>query len=150
MKVNHVRTLASRFALCATPVAALALGFALQACGGAPDSEPTSSEPVEKTAQNAQDLSILGIPIPQPTLTIGLGDNSIKIDPIGAIDSLVPDAGIKLPDPLAPVNTLLSDLDKGLSVGATVGDISVGIKLPGIELPPVPDPFKGGIPVIGK
>ena len=149
MKVNHVRTLASRFALCATPVAALALGFALQACGGAPDSGPTSSE--DKTAQSAQDLSILGIPIPQPTLTIGLGDASVKIDPIGTIDGVIPEQGIALPDPLKPIDTLLSDLDKGISVGASVGDVSIGIKLPVIELPELPDPFAdGGIQIIGK
>ena len=149
MKVNQVRTLASRFALCATPAAALALGFALQACGGAPDSGPTSSE--DKTAQSAQDLSILGIPIPQPTLTIGLGDASVKIDPIGTIDGVLPEQGITLPDPLQPIDTLLSDLDKGISVGASVGDVSVGIKLPGIELPELPDPFAdGGIQIIGK
>lgn len=153
MKVNQVRTLGSRIALFAAPIATLALGFSLQACGGAgPDGEPTTaSEPSEKTGQTAQDLSIFGIEIPQPTVTIGLGDASVKIDPIGTIDTLIPEQGIAIPDPIKPVDQLLGDLGKGVSASVNVGDIGVGIKLPGIELPQLPDPFgDGGIELIGR
>jgi hypothetical protein len=134
-------TTISRITLAAT----LLLGASLQACGGT----SPEGEPVEKSSQ---DLSIFGIPVPAPTVGITVGDLSAKIDPIGAIDSLVPDAGIGIPDPLAPVNTILGDINKGVSVGFTVPGITVegSIGLP-IQLPTLPDPFAdGGITIIGK
>ncbi len=147
MKLNLVR---ARLAAFAVPVAALALGLAAQGCGGAPDTQSST----EQTATSAQDLSILGITIPQPTLSLGLGlgdaSASVKIDPIGTIDELIPEQGVKLPDPVKPIDTILGDISEGASASVSVGDISVGLKLPGIELPTIPDPFDGGIELIGK
>ncbi len=141
MKTTH--TLVSRIALVAT----VAVGFSLQACGGA----GPEGQSVEKSSQ---DLSLFGIPVPAPTLTVGLGDKSITVDPVGAIDKVVPDAGVKIPDPLTPVNNIISTLDNGLTVGLTAPGIEVGVTLPGlpIALPQLPDPFanNGGITVIGK
>ncbi|HEX3770905.1 MAG TPA: hypothetical protein VHV30_08585 [Polyangiaceae bacterium] len=157
MKANHVRSLLSRSAIFATPAAALVLGFCLQACGGAPDGEPGQQTAEEKTGQSAQDLSIFGIPVPQPTVTIGLGDNSATIDPVGTIDNLVPDAGISIPDPLKPVENIVTALGNPISVGVNVGDLGVSLKAPPLVPPELSallnslDPFSdGGIPVIGK
>ena len=101
MKVNHVRTLGARMALYAAPLSTLVLGFCLQACGGAgPDGEPTPGEPTaqEKTGQSTADLSILGLNIPQPTITFGLGDTSTTINPIGAIPTQIgPPGGRRAP-----------------------------------------------------
>jgi len=151
MKVNQVRSFGSRIALVATPVVSLALGLALQACGGAPDSDPTTAQ-TEQTAQSQEDLTIFGIKIPEPTLTFGLGDAGIKIDPIGTIDTLIPEQGIKIPDPITPVNQLVGVLGGGASASITLGDIGLTLKLPGIDLPKLPDPFAdaGGITIIGR
>jgi hypothetical protein len=140
MKTTH--TLVSRIALVAT----VAVGFSLQACGGA----GPEGQSVEKSSQ---DLTLFGIPVPAPTLTVGLGDKSATIDPIGTIDKLIPDAGITLPDPLAPLNNIINTLDNGLTVGFTAPGLEIGLTLPGlpIELPTLPDPFAdGGITIIGK
>jgi hypothetical protein len=131
--------LSSRIAV----LALCAVGVSLQACGGAPEAQP-----VEKSSQ---DLSILGVTIPQPTVTVSSGDNSVTINPIGVVDQLVPDGGVKIPDPLTPVNQIIGALDNGVSVGITAPGIELGgtIGLP-IPLPELPDPFDGGITVIGK
>jgi hypothetical protein len=127
-------------------IAVLALctvGVSLQACGGAPEGQSTE--------KSSQDLSILGVPVPAPTVSVSVGDKTATIDPIGVIDSLLPDAGIGIPDPLAPVNNIIGTLDKGVSVGITLPGIELGgsIGLP-IPLPELPDPFDGGITIIGK
>jgi hypothetical protein len=160
MKVNHVRTLGARSALYAAPFATLVLGFCLQACGGVgPDGEPTSGDPTpqEKTGQSTADLSIVGLTIPQPTITFGLGDASTKIDPIGAIDTLIPEQGVTLPDPFAPLDTIITDLGQPISAGVGTGDVGVSIKLPPLLPPDLGgilsglDPFAdGGIELIGK
>jgi hypothetical protein len=160
MKVNHVRTLGARSALYAAPFATLVLGFCLQACGGVgPDGEPTSGDPTpqEKTGQSTADLSIVGLTIPQPTITFGLGDASTKIDPIGAIDKLIPEQGVTLPDPLAPIDTIITDLGQPISAGVGTGDVGISIKLPPLLPPDLGgilsglDPFAdGGIELIGK
>ena len=133
--------LSSRIAV----LAVCAVGFSLQACGGAPDGQP-----VEKSAQ---DLSIFGVAIPAPTVTITAGDHSATIDPVGVVDSLLPDGGIKIPDPITPVDSIISALDNGVSVGLTAPGIELGgtIGLP-IPLPQIPDPFAaaGGITIIGN
>jgi len=153
MKVNHF----SRSALYVAPVATLVLGFCLQACGGSPDGEPTASAPQEKTGQSAQDLSILGVNIPQPTISASLGDASITIDPIGTIDGLIPETGITIPDPLQPIDTILTDLSKPISVSIGDGDAGVTVKLPPLLPPDLTgfleglDPFAdGGIQLVGK
>jgi hypothetical protein len=157
MKANQVRSLVSRGATFATPVAALVLSFCVQACGGAgPDGEPgqpTTAQ--EKTGQTEQDLSLFGVTVPQPTVTFGLGDQSTTIDPIGAIDTLVPDAGITIPDPLTPVENVLTALGKPISASVGVGDIGVSVSVPSLLPPELAglltslDPFTGGIPVVG-
>jgi hypothetical protein len=158
MKANHVRTFVSRSALIATPAAALVLGFCLQACGGAgPDGEPGQTTAEEKSAQTAQDLSIFGIPVPQPTVSFGLGDKTTTIDPVGTIDKLVPPQGITIPDPLKPVENILTALGTPISASVNVGDLGVSLKLPTLLPPELGnllnslDPFSdGGIPIIGK
>jgi hypothetical protein len=160
MKVNHVRTLGSRSALYAAPLATLALGFCLQACGGAgPEGDPTPGEPTsqEKTGQSTADLTILGIPVPQPTITFGLGDASAKVDPIGTIDQVIPEQGVAIPDPFAPVDGLITGLGKPISASVGAGDVGVSIKLPPLLPPDLGafltglDPFTdGGIELIGK
>src|SRR5450432_3546193 len=120
MKANQVRSLSALFA---TPVAALVLGFCVQACGGAgPDGEPGQTAE-EKTAQTAQDLSIFGVTVPQPTVSFGLGDKTTTIDPVGAIDTLVPAQGITIPDPLKPVENVITALGSPITAGVNVGDI---------------------------
>jgi hypothetical protein len=158
MKANHVRSLVSRCSLIATPVAALVFGFCVQACGGAgPDGEPGQTTADEKTGQTAQDLSIFGVQVPQPTVTFGLGDKSTTIDPVGTIDTLVPDAGIAIPDPLKPVENLVTALGTPISASVNVGDLGVSLKLPTLVPPELGsllnslDPFSdGGIQIIGK
>ena len=152
MKVNRIQ---SRIALVGTSVVGLALGLALQACGGAPDSDPTSqtAQATEQTGKSQADLSILGIQIPEPKLTVGVGDASIiNINPIGTIDTLIPEQGIKLPDPIAPVNQVVGLVGDGVSASVSVGGDSIKLTLPGIELPQIPDPFAdaGGIQIIGR
>jgi hypothetical protein len=133
--------LSSRIAV----LAVCAVGFSLQACGGAPDGQP-----VEKSSQ---DLSIFGVAIPAPTVTISAGDHTTTIDPVGVVDQFIPDGGIKIPDPLTPVDSIISALDNGVSVGLSVPGVEVGatIGLP-IPLPQIPDPFAdaGGITIIGQ
>lgn len=160
MKVNHVRTLGARMALYAAPLSTLVLGFCLQACGGAgPDGEPTPGEPTsqEKTGESTADLSILGLNVPQPTITFGLGDASTKIDPIGAIDKIVPPEGVTLPDPFAPVDGIITGLGKPISATVGAGDVGVTVNLPPLLPPDLGgfltglDPFAdGGIPLIGQ
>jgi hypothetical protein len=160
MKVNHVRTLGARVALYAAPLSTLVLGFCLQACGGAgPDGEPTPGAPTaqEKTGESTADLSILGLNIPQPTISFGLGDASTKIDPIGTIDKLVPPEGVTLPDPLAPINGIVAGLGKPISATVGTGDVGVTVKLPPLLPPGLGeiltglDPFSvAGIQLIGK
>jgi hypothetical protein len=134
-------SLSSRIAV----LAVCAVGFSLQACGGAPDSEPVG--------KSSEALTIFGVPIPQPTVTVTAGDHTATIDPVGVIDQLVPDAGVKIPDPITPVDSIIGALDNGVSVGLTAPGIEVGatIGLP-IPLPELPDPWAdaGGITVIGK
>ena len=162
MKVNHVRTLGARSALYAAPFATLVLGFCLQACGGAgPDGEPTpgepSSAPQEKTGQSTADLQILGLTVPQPTITFGLGDASTTIDPIGTIDNVIPEQGVTIPDPFAPIDTVITDLGKPISASVGTSDVGVTVKLPPLVPPDLAalltslDPFAdGGIELIGK
>jgi len=153
MKVNHV----SRSALYVAPIATLVLGFCLQACGGSPDGEPTASAPQEKTGQSAQDLSILGINIPEPTISASLGDAGITIDPVGVVDGLIPEKGITLPDPFQPVDNILTGLGKPITASIGTGDVGVTVKLPPLLPPDLGgflsglDPFAdGGIQLIGK
>jgi hypothetical protein len=153
MKVNHV----SRSALYVAPIATLVLGFCLQACGGSPDGEPTASGPQEKTGQSAQDLSILGINIPEPTISASIGDAGITVNPIGTIDGLIPEQGITLPDPFAPVDNILTGLGKPISATVGTGDVGITVKLPPLLPPDLGgflsglDPFAdGGIQLIGK
>jgi hypothetical protein len=137
MKTN----ISSRIAV----LAVLAVGFSLQGCGGAPDSEPVS--------KSSQELSVFGVPIPAPTVTVTAGDRTATIDPVGFIDTLIPDSGIKIPDPITPVNSIIGALDNGVSVGLSVPGIELGatIGLP-IPLPTLPNPWAdaGGITVIGQ
>ncbi len=126
--------------------ATVAVGLSLQACGG---SGP-EGEPVEKSAQ---DLSIFGVPVPAPTVSVSVGDHTATVNPVGAIDTLIPQGGIKIPDPLTPVNKVIGALDNGVSVGLTAPCLEVGIALPGLDiLPQLPNPWAdaGGITVIGK
>ena len=163
MKANHVRTLAARSALCAAPLATLVLGVCLQACGGVgPDGEPAPGEPTTTPAAvtpgpSEADLKILGLTIPQPTVTFGLGDASVKIDPIGTIDTVIPEQGITLPDPFQPVNNILTNLGKPISASVGTSDVGVSIKLPPLLPPDLGafftglDPFAdAGIPLIGQ
>lgn len=123
-----------------------ALGLSVQACGGVgPDGEPSTTAG-EKTGQSAQDLSIVGIQLPEPTLTIGLNDASVRIDPIGTLDELFPP--IVLPDPLKPVNTIIGAVEDGGTVGVEAPGIEATVTLPGLPIPTLPDPFDGGIPII--
>jgi hypothetical protein len=154
MNVNQVRSLGSRNALVAARIVTFALGFALQACGGAgPDGDPSAGpSAAEKTGSTQQDLTLLGIQIPEPKLTLGLGDAGITIDPLGTIGELVPPKGIRLPDPITPIDQLVGDLDKGGSASVKVGNIGLSVKLPGLDLPELPDPLAdgGGIEIIGR
>lgn len=134
-------------ALAAQALALAALCSSVQACGGVgPDGNPTGTTASEKTGNTSQDLTIIGITLPEPTITIGLNDASVKIDPIGTISELLPP--IVLPDPFKPVNTVIGVLQDGGTVGVEVPGVSVGIKLPGLPLPTIPDPFDGGIPLL--
>jgi hypothetical protein len=133
--------LSSRIAV----LAVCAVGFSLQACGGAPEGQPVG--------KSSEDLSIFGVPIPAPTVTVTAGDRTATIDPVGVIDQLIPDSGIKIPDPITPVDSIIGALDNGVSVGLTAPGIEVGatIGLP-IPLPLFPDPWAdaGGITIIGQ
>jgi hypothetical protein len=153
MKLNHVRALG----LCGAPFVTIALGFCLQACGGAPDGNPSGTSSAEKTGQTSQDLTIVGVTIPQPTIMFGLGDASAKIDPVGIVDTLLAEQGIHLPDPVKPVDDVITGLGKPISAGVGAGDGAVGVKLPPIIPPELGgivtglDPFQdAGIPLIGK
>ncbi len=138
MKMNR------RFTLLAT-LALGAFGLSVQACGGAPQGEPTAQS--EKTGTTGQDLSIIGIQIPEPTITVGVNDASVTVNPIGVIDELLPP--VTIPDPLKPVNTIVGALDNGLTVGITAPAVSGSITVrPPIEIPTLPDPFDGGIPIL--
>ncbi len=153
MNVNQVRSLGSRSALIAAPIVTLALGLALQACGGAgPDGDPTGSSATEKTGSTQQDLSLLGIPLPEPKVTFGFGDAGITIDPIGTIGELVPPKGVRLPDPITPIDELIGDFGKGGSASVSVGGLGLSVQLPGLDLPKLPDPLAdgGGIEIIGR
>ncbi len=138
MKIN-------RSAILLATVALGAFGLSVQACGGAPQGDPTAQS--ENTATTGQDLSIIGIPIPAPTVTIGLNDASVRIDPIGVLGELLPP--VTIPDPLKPVNGLIGALDNGLTVGVAAPGVSGSITVaPPIEIPKLPDPFDGGIPIL--
>jgi hypothetical protein len=163
MKANPIRALGARCALCAAPLSTFVLGFCLQACGGAgPDGEPAPSDPTAqvkpvKAGQSTADLSILGLNVPQPTISFGLGDASTTIDPIGVIDKTVPPEGVALPDPFAPVDGLITGLGKPISATVGAGAVGVSVKLPPLLPPELGglltglDPFAdGGIPLIGK
>jgi hypothetical protein len=154
MNVNQVRSHGSRRALHATPVVMLALGLALQACGGAgPEGDPTAGpSAAEKTGSTQQDLSFLGIQLPEPKVTLGFGDAGLTINPIGSIGELVPPKGITLPDPITPIDELVGDLGKGGSASVTVGNVGLTLTLPGLDLPKLPDPFAdgGGIQIFGR
>jgi hypothetical protein len=117
---------------------AFAIGISLQACGGAPDGNPST----EATGKSAQDLSVLGIPIPEPTIGLSLGDAGITIDPLGTIEELLPPKGITI-DPIAPVNTILGDLSKPVSIGVTLPGVELGLAGE-IQFPTLPDPFPDG------
>ncbi len=136
-----MKTNLSRFAV----LAVSAVGFTLQACGGAPDGQPVG--------KSSQALDIFGVPIPEPTVTVSVGDQSATINPVGVVDSLLPDGGVKIPDPITPVDQIIGALDNGVSVGLSVPGLELGatIGLP-IPLPSIPDPWAdaGGITVIGK
>ena len=163
MKFNHVRTLVARSGLCAAPLSTFVLGFCLQACGGAgPDGEPAPGDPTAqakpvKVGESTADLTILGLNVPQPTISFGLGDASTAIDPIGVIDKIVPPQGVALPDPLAPVDGLIAGLGKPISASVGAGGVGVSVKFPPLLPPDVGglltglDPFAdGGIPLLGK
>jgi hypothetical protein len=123
-----------------------ALGLSVQACGGVgPDGQPTASE---KTAQTEQGLSIIGIQLPEPSVTLGFNDASVRIDPIGIIEELLPPPGLVLPDPFKPVNGIIGAVEDGGTVGVEVPGITVRLTLPGLPIPQLPDPFDGGIPLI--
>jgi hypothetical protein len=125
MKINSTRVM----------FAALAIGFSLQGCGSAPDGNPST----EATGKSAQDLSVLGIPIPEPTIGLSIGDAGIVINPLGTIDELLPPQGINI-DPVKPVNTILGDLSKPVSVGVTLPGVELGLAGE-IQFPTLPDPF---------
>jgi hypothetical protein len=150
MNTNRTRT--SRALLIATLAAGTpaALGLSVQACGSAgPDGEPTASGPAakaENTGKTAQDLSILGIQLPEPTVTIALNDASLEINPIGLIDQLFPP--IVLPDPLKPVNGIIGAVEEGGTVSVTTPGLEVNLGIPGLPVPRLPDPFDGGIPLL--
>ena len=103
-----MKTNLSRFAV----LAVSAVGFTLQACGGAPDGQPVG--------KSSQALDIFGVPIPEPTVTVSVGDQSATINPVGVVDSLLPDGGVKIPDPITPVDQIIGALDNGVSVGLSV------------------------------
>jgi hypothetical protein len=134
MKITSSRVMFTAFVI---------TGLSLQACGGSPDGSPGT----EATGKTAQDLSILGIPIPAPTVGVSFGDAGILVNPIGTIDELLPPQGVRI-DPLAPVNTILGDLSKPVSVGFTLPGITIGVNGQ-IQFPTLPDPFAdGGIPIL--
>jgi hypothetical protein len=116
--------------------------FALAACGGAPD----TGSGTETTGKSAQDLSVFGIPIPAPTISVGIGDAGIALSPLTPIQDLLPPTGIRV-DPVAPVNDLLGAVSQPISVGVTAPGIEIGLQ-GGIQLPKLPDPFEGGIPIL--
>ncbi|MGO9838465.1 MAG: hypothetical protein ACLP1X_30150 [Polyangiaceae bacterium] len=133
MKINSSRVMFTAFAL----------GLSLQACGGAPDGDPST----EATGKTAQELSILGIPIPEPSIGVSIGDAGITINPLGTIDELLPPQGINI-DPIKPVNTILGDLSKPVSVGVTLPGVELGLSGQ-IQFPTLPDPFgDAGIPLL--
>jgi len=141
MKMNRTRA----YAMLITTLALSAFGLSVQACGGVgPDGEPSTAS--EKTAQTGQDLSIIGIQLPEPTVTIGLNDASIRIDPIGLIGELFPP--IVLPDPLKPINGIIGAVEDGGTVGVELPGLEAHITLPGLPIPELPDPFDGGISII--
>ncbi|MGH7436727.1 MAG: hypothetical protein ACRENE_13720, partial [Polyangiaceae bacterium] len=100
----------------------------------------------ENTGKTAQDLSILGIQLPEPTVTIALNDASVEIDPIGLIDQLFPP--IVLPDPFKPVNGVIGAVEEGGTVRVTTPGLEVNLGIPGLPIPRLPDPFDGGISLI--
>jgi hypothetical protein len=133
MKINSSRVM----------FAAVAIGFSLQGCGGAPDGNPST----EATGKSAQELSILGIPIPEPSIGLSIGDAGIVINPLATIDEFLPPQGINI-DPVKPVNTILGDLSKPVSVGVTLPGIELGLTGE-IQFPTLPDPFgDAGIPLL--
>lgn len=154
MNLNQVRSVGSRGASCVASLATLALGFALQACGGAgPDGDPSAGPSAdEKTGSTQQDLSIFGVQLPEPKLILGLGDAGLTINPIGAVGELLPPKGIRIPDPITPIDRLVGDLGKGGSASVSVGGAGLSVTLPGLELPKLPDPFAdaGGIEIFGR
>jgi len=138
MNIVRHRMLGSRIATCAFAVATLAVGAALQGCGAAPDPEPTG--------KSAQDLSVIGIPIPSPTVSVGIGDAGITLAPIDTIGALLPPEGVTV-DPIGTVNDLLGALSQPISVGVTAPGVQIGLNA-GLNLPKLPNPFDGGIPII--
>jgi hypothetical protein len=156
MKNMSNAKLGGRAAGSAVTVAALVVGFSLQACGGAPDSQgqgqgqatqPGQPSQPEQTATSKQDLNIFGFQFPEPTITVAINDAGVTIDPLGVIDELLPPIKI---DPISPVNNLINTLDKPLGIGVTAGGAAVGVEIPGLQLPTIPNPFPdGGITIIG-
>jgi len=141
----------------------IALGFATQACaiapGTDPSQEPAATTATEQTGTTAQDLSILGIKIPEPKLTIGVGNTPpVTINPVGTISDILPAGGIKI-DPIKPIDQILAILSKPVAVdvgvkvgvGGTSTNVNTGIELPGLPLPQIPDPWAatGGITIVG-
>jgi hypothetical protein len=150
-RMNRNRLAVPRaISLAAIAAQSLALGVlcsSVEACGGVgPDGNPTGTTAEEKTGKAAQDFTIIGITLPQPTITVGLNDASVKIDPIGTIVDLLPP--VVLPDPFQPVNQVLGALQDGGAVGVQVPGVTVGLRLPALPVPTIPDPFDGGIPLL--
>jgi hypothetical protein len=111
------RVCAPRIAPAALIFVALAAGITFQACGGvAPDGQ--------SAGQTAEELKILGIEIPAPTLTIGVGDAGVVIDPVGTIGKIIPDTPSPIPAINAVATGLLGELPK---VTVAVGDAGLTI-----------------------
>jgi hypothetical protein len=150
MKIMSNATLRSRVVGCAAAVAAVVVGVSLQACGGAPEGQTgQSGQPgqAEQTGSSKQDLTIFGIQIPEPTITVTVNDAGVTADPLAFIDELLPPIKI---DPITPVNNVIGALDKPLGIGLTAGGATVGVEVPGLQLPTIPNPFPdGGITIVG-
>jgi hypothetical protein len=134
----------------AVQFAAVSLALLTPACGGAGPGDPTpGTASIEKTGKAAQDLTLLGVELPVPTITLGLNDASVKFDPLGVIESLLPDGGIVLSDPFKPLEDLIGALQDGGKTTVENPFVTATFTLPGLPIPTIPDPFDGGgIPII--